>query len=282
MKKFTLATFICIIIISVFFHFKQYSEVVNQQITIDSLQIDTEILSEKVAVLNKLAKADELFINQQFSESISIYEKLYQLKQIDSLSLLNRFNVFGRLMSNSGDDKSVAQTLRSEISVLINRNNALKEELIAQKQFLSDSLSNYFKVQLQKEKTEFYRESNISKLEFYSLGGTKTVYYGEVENGMANGKGMAYYPSGNIYMGEWKNNLRHGKNSAYKWFTGEIYEGDYKNDKREGYGVYYFTNGDYYKGEWKNDLNHGSGTLYSGKNEIKLSGQWENGNFVSK
>ena len=64
-------------------------------------------------------------------------------------------------------------------------------------------------------------------------------YRGPLKNGLPNGKGIRYYPNGNIR-----------------------YEGDFVVGKAKGQGKYTWENGNYYIGQWLNDKKHGKGKKY--------------------
>ena len=73
-------------------------------------------------------------------------------------------------------------------------------------------------------------------------------YIGQVVNGLAEGKGIAYFKNGDRYEGEWKNNKEEGK-GIYYFKNGDRYEGDFKNNKADGKGIFYWNDGDIYEGD---------------------------------
>lgn len=139
-------------------------------------------------------------------------------------------------------------------------------------------------------------------------------YFGQVENGQANGFGYLKYNNGGIYVGEWRNNCQSGKGakntSEYaalgdfvngkrhgqfccveknvisngrdkkSWYDA-FYIGDYANDLKSGRGVYAEGNsGDYaYLGNFSNDKLNGRG--YFSRFPHISSGSFEEGNFVN-
>lgn len=111
-------------------------------------------------------------------------------------------------------------------------------------------------------------------LTFKTTKGKSLHYIGEVEDGMANGFGIAILETGSRYEGEWKNNMRHG-NGEFYWDDGESYKGNYVNDLREGYGVYIFDNGQKYVGQWKKDMRDGVGKFYDEEGKLIAEGVWE-------
>jgi hypothetical protein len=111
-------------------------------------------------------------------------------------------------------------------------------------------------------------------LTFSTTKGKDLHYIGEVENGMANGFGIAILETGSRYEGEWKDNKRHGIGEFF-WDDGESYKGNYKEDLREGYGVYIFQNGQKYVGQWKKDMRDGNGKFFSEDGKLIAEGLWE-------
>jgi len=100
-------------------------------------------------------------------------------------------------------------------------------------------------------------------------------YYGEIENGIPNGKGVVKTIDKQKYDGEWKNGRRHGK-GIYIIPDSIEYEGEWKDGKTSGQGILTFNNGDKYVGGWKNGKKNGQGTLTS-ENKGTYSGEWKNG-----
>jgi len=115
----------------------------------------------------------------------------------------------------------------------------------------------------------------------FSIGGVKIHYYGQIQEGKANGYGIGIYNGRSTYEGSWKNNLRHG-NGKYTWANGDVYEGSFVVDKREGHGSYTFGGGERYEGGWKNDKRDGKGVFYTAEGKIFLQGTWKDDKFVSR
>lgn len=99
-------------------------------------------------------------------------------------------------------------------------------------------------------------------------------YLGEIQNGKANGRGVAVWKNGGTYQGEWKDNLREGR-GAYTWYDGEKYIGEYAEDLRQGQGTYITKNGEKYEGGWRDDKREGEGKLYDKAGKLKLEGVWK-------
>ena len=116
-------------------------------------------------------------------------------------------------------------------------------------------------IQLRNLRSQLKERSFGEYLTFKSKKGNQMHYVGKVNNGMANGYGMALLDTGSRYEGEWKNNQRHGEGSFY-WSDGDYYVGHYENAERNGFGTYYFHNGEKYVGDWKDDKRNGDGNFY--------------------
>ena len=103
-------------------------------------------------------------------------------------------------------------------------------------------------------------------------------YTGQVENGVANGKGVFDYNSGSKFEGNWKNGKKEGKglyfynNEGYK---GDKYDGDWEEDKQDGIGKYFFDDGDMYEGNWKKGKQEGKG-IYNYSNGDRYEGDFKN------
>lgn len=145
---------------------------------------------------------------------------------------------------------------------------------------------------------------------FVLENGTKLT--GKFTKGELNGKGIAYYLTGEKYIGEFKNNQRHGIGTIYStlesingmWTQDKliganksfnsgcksgncingkgvfvyndntVYEGEFLNGKPHGYGICQFADGDIYVGYWKNNFFEGKGTFYYSNGEI-ITGNWK-------
>jgi len=83
-------------------------------------------------------------------------------------------------------------------------------------------------------------------------------YFGEVKNGLPNGKGKQQFDNGNEYEGLFENGKRNGQ-GIFKWKNGDTYQGSFLNDKCHGVGSLIYANGDVYDGAFNNDLMQGKG-----------------------
>ena len=113
---------------------------------------------------------------------------------------------------------------------------------------------------------------NGKGIKYYPNG--NLLYEGNFVNGKFDGIGKYYYDDGDTFLGEYKQGLRDGKGTLY-YKNGKIrYEGDYINDKKQGKGKYIWENGDYYIGDFENDLFHGKGKHYYANGQLRYDGQY--------
>lgn len=111
------------------------------------------------------------------------------------------------------------------------------------------------------------------------------IYEGDMEHGMANGRGTLTWSDGSNYCGNFKDGEIHGQgimkyNSAREWYDGkfrsaegDVFEGEW-NNKYKHKGIYKYANGDIYDGDWLNGKKHGFGT-YTFSTGIIEKGKWE-------
>eukprot|EP00457_Paulinella_chromatophora_P000179 gb/GEZN01000179.1/.p2 GENE.gb/GEZN01000179.1/~~gb/GEZN01000179.1/.p2 ORF type:complete len:951 (-),score=221.99 gb/GEZN01000179.1/:173-3025(-) len=101
------------------------------------------------------------------------------------------------------------------------------------------------------------------------------VYTGDIQHGLAHGKGVLVWPNGEKYVGEFNMDLFQGE-GTYGWPDGSQYKGAWRAGKREGFGVGTYASGAKYQGDFSKGKFHGQGTfIYS--NGAKYVGSWENG-----
>ena len=80
-------------------------------------------------------------------------------------------------------------------------------------------------------------------------------YFGEILNGIGEGKGIFNYINDVIYVGEWKKGKKEGK-GIYFYKSGDVYEVEQKDDNMEGKGIFYYKNGDIYECNFSNYIRH--------------------------
>ena len=105
-------------------------------------------------------------------------------------------------------------------------------------------------------------------------------YIGQVVNGLAEGKGIAYFNNGDKYEGDCKNGKADGRGIKL-WNKGDKYVGYWKNDKKEEKGIYYYKNGDIYDGDWRYGIREGKGIYYY-KNGDRRMGNYFNDEPIGK
>lgn len=212
---------------------------------IDSVYGDS--LVSKRSVL--LTSTDEASLNEQV---FSLQRKLER-----ATSLLNAYE---KQEKGSNLTNPELEELRNNESKLLNEIFALKEKLN----------------QIQREERNIHEEKGV--INFTGNRNGSITYFGDLQNGKANGTGFGYWKSGSTYEGHWKDNMRHGK-GTFLWADGEKYTGEYVNDQRQGYGIYTAKAGRY-EGEWLNDMRHGEGKLYEPNGKLKVHGVWEKDKLV--
>lgn len=122
----------------------------------------------------------------------------------------------------------------------------------------------------------------------------KTIYDGNWNLGIRDGKGTYWNGKGNLYMGEWKGNKRNGRGSYFfnlpRWEENknsemwlrentENYSGEFLNDHYHGEGIFRWENGSRYEGTFFAGNKHGMGTYYYNTGNARQQ-IWEYGAFV--
>ncbi len=101
-----------------------------------------------------------------------------------------------------------------------------------------------------------------------------TVFVGDYDKGMRNGKGKYFFKSGNVYEGEWMNDRMHGKGKM-TYAQGGAYVGDWFKDQRHGNGMYKYRDGSIYEGDFVQGERQGNGRLT--KSGYLYDGEWAYG-----
>lgn len=101
------------------------------------------------------------------------------------------------------------------------------------------------------------------------------AYYGEVKNGMANGRGTLYTKEGEVrYEGIFKENEYNETGILYN--EDSVYQGEFEKNEYEGEGTLYDLNGSReYEGEFHNGKKSGKGAIYN-QNELVFTGNFQN------
>lgn len=106
------------------------------------------------------------------------------------------------------------------------------------------------------------------------------VYEGDFSEGRRDGRGIYRYGNGDKFEGQWKENFKHGIGKMVYNGRG-TYQGYWENGRRHGEGVFTYPNGDVYSGWWRYGEKEGTGTYLSKKTNMKLFGEWSNGEFTT-
>ena len=93
-------------------------------------------------------------------------------------------------------------------------------------------------------------------------------------------KGLYTFSNGDSYEGGWCTNLKHGI-GRFNFKLGGSYHGEFVKGQRHGQGLFHYANKDRYSGEWKYGKKHGKGTYIIDASDIKLVGEWFEGQITS-
>ena len=99
-----------------------------------------------------------------------------------------------------------------------------------------------------------------------------SVYIGEWENSMKDGRGKCVWPNGDVYDGDWVKDKQHGKGKS-TWTAGNSFIGFFENNEKAGLGEYIWIDGSSYIGEWKNNKMNGIGR-HRWKDGREYVGEW--------
>ena len=105
-------------------------------------------------------------------------------------------------------------------------------------------------------------------------------YDGGFKNGKFHGTGQYSWPTGESYTGSYVNGIIQGR-GLIKWADGESYEGSFENGIIQGHGLFKYANGDSYEGSFVNGIRQGYG-LYKWANGDSYFGMFHNGQIVDE
>jgi len=221
------------------------------------------------------AKADSLLLSGNYNEAIATYKNL---DTGNNPSLKNlRIGVAEEFINLQNRSRRLARMAADTTGTEVDYGDMPETEQMDSLSFALEKAQ----LQLSNLKRQMIEKSFGEYITFKSTKGNRLFYVGEVDNGKADGFGIAILDSGSRYEGEWESNKRHGQGSFY-WIDGEHYEGDYKNDQRSGTGTYYWPNGEKYVGHWKNDMRNGEGKFYGKDGELMTQGVWKDDKLVEE
>ena len=176
---------------------------------------------------------------------------------IDDLQLIIKLIKFENL--NSSIINKISDII-IEVNSIFNGNRIIANQM--------NKIISGFYEQINKK---FNDLNNLNMQEIKYDNGSK--YFGQVVNGLKEGKGNMIYSNGDRYDGFFKNDFKEGKGILY-YNNGNRYEGEFKNGFKEGKGIMYYNNGDRYEGDFKNDLKEGKGIVYF-CNGDKMIGEYQ-------
>jgi hypothetical protein len=108
-------------------------------------------------------------------------------------------------------------------------------------------------------------------------------YFGELKDGLKNGKGVYVKKNGNKFIGSWENDDLIGEVEIFYQEDGGMkgtqYKGNFKNGFANGFGMFIFPNKEKYIGEIKDSKPHGDG-IWIFKSGLRNEGVWKDGKFL--
>jgi hypothetical protein len=107
-----------------------------------------------------------------------------------------------------------------------------------------------------------------------------SIYQGELNHNLQNGKGKETTPQGDVYIGTFSMGIKSGFGKL-NLSNGDKYRGNFENGKFHGMGTMFFTSGDSYIGEFKNGLINGIGTFSYSNGKVD-KGFWRNSELVHR
>lgn len=252
---------------------KQGKKLKSQEVVISQLK-------QRLNAQNSLLKTDSLLVEGRYQDAFEMY-KNQEMGTIEDgevgvglrLAIAQKFLEFENELATKA---SMANVKEDTIDI---KESANQNPKIDQLDSLNFVLSKT-KMQLAKMKRQLYQKSFGEYLTFTNSKGSEVHYVGQVQDGKANGYGVAILNTGSRYVGEWKNNQRHGQGVFY-WKDGEYYEGNYEGDKRNGQGTYFWPNGEKYVGQWKDDLRSGKGAFFGKDGKLMTKGIWEDDKMIT-
>ncbi len=253
---------------------KQHNQLQKQQAIIDQL-------SEQHRSQQVLLATDTLLVEGHYQDALEQYENYKSVNIEDGqVGVGLRMAIAQKLLQFEDDLSRKALVISNEVdSVAIKEANLSERHRLDQLDSLNFVLSKT-KVQLTKVRRQLQHKSFGEYLTFTNSKGSQVHYVGQVNDGKANGYGVAILNTGSRYVGEWKDNKRQGQGTFY-WKDGEYYEGDYKADQRNGQGTYYWPNGEKYVGQWKDDKRSGKGAFFAKDGKLMTKGIWEEDKMIT-
>jgi len=253
-------------------YLKQAEELQHQNVAM--AQLEQQLLSQKA-----LLATDSLLVKGQYQDALTQYQNHQNATLKDGeFGVGLRMAIAEKLLAFE-DTKTISSTLHKSPDTVALEDKTTSPPKVDQLDSLNFVLSKT-KMQLEKMKRQFYQKSFGEYLTFTNGKGSQVHYVGQVEEGKANGYGVAILNTGSRYVGEWKDNERHGQGTFY-WKDGEYYEGNYEGDQRNGQGTYFWPNGEKYVGQWKDDRRSGKGAFFGKDGKLMTKGIWENDKMIT-
>ena len=200
----------------------------------------------------------------------NFYNKIYSNNNNLLLGIINDLQQINNITHDNLVIKRIGDII-IKMNYIINENKKNTQLIINHISLLKNQMNQMNK------KFDELKFNQINKQEIKYVNGK---YIGQVVNGLAEGKGIFYFNSGNRYEGDWRYGKQEGKGIFY-WNDGNRYEGDFRNDKMEGKGIHYYKSGNRYEGDWRNDKREGKGIVYYNNGDRSM-GDYYNDNPIGK
>ena len=158
---------------------------------------------EAIALIDSLNKNDSSVILTKLKSNVLTFVE--QFKEQKGLTQQNRL-LYGQIEQFSESllvkDDSVT-SLAVNVELLQKQLNALSDSY--------NKVENDLRSQIREEQEKYEKAlSSRSVLRFRTTGNKDIVYFGETQDGKANGYGIALWTDGSTYEGFWQNNMRNG------------------------------------------------------------------------
>ena len=206
------------------------------------------------------------------SDILNLNNQLYSNHHNLLLGIVNDLN---QLMNYINDNLAIKRIG----DVIVKLNSIINENKIYFENIRNDISKMYAKM------NKNFEDLKINKDKNQELVNHNGRFYGQVINGLPEGKGVMTYNDGDKYEGEWKNAKFEGR-GIYTWNNGDRYIGDFKNGLKDGKGIMYWKDGDRYEGDFRNDKREGKGIFYFNNefsfNGDRYEGDWRNGKKEGK
>ena len=243
----------------------------------DENEIDNNGLTNSQIYIPQYEKGKELINIKGNIIKITKYEFIYSTNGENDSSgcpifLENSIDIFGIVRGNNKDNvEKCGYLISSLVDIIKNDLNKIRHNgKYINGKYIWDDGKYYigeFKDNIPNGKgIKYYPNGNI-------------LYEGDFINGKFEGNGKYYYDNGDYYIGKYKNGLRNGKGIKYYKNGKILFNGEYINGKAEGNGKCFWEDGEYCICHWKNGIRNGRGIEYYSNGNIKYDGEYANDKY---